>query len=154
MKQVSLGILAVSLATIMSAVIARPAFAASGDLDATFGDGGLVTTSFGVGLYSEINGLALQSDDKIVGAGLFYDGSNGQFALARYYPDGSLDTTFGMNGMVTTDFGPGLDEAHAVVIRRNGKIVVAGQAWNGPDYDFALASYESDGAPDSSFNGT
>jgi uncharacterized delta-60 repeat protein len=135
-------------------VTAEPAFAAPGDLDPTFGNSGLVTTSFDTGVYSEIDGLALQSDGKIVAVGLSYDGTNGQFALARYDPDGTLDPTFGSGGMVTTDFGSGVDEAYAVVIRNNGKVVVAGQAWNGHDYDFALARYYPDGALDASFNGT
>src|SRR5687768_8077944 len=84
--------LAVMLAGVASAL------AADGSLDPTFGTGGKVMTDFG----STDEGLAvaLQSDGKIVVVGKSYDGSNFDFALARYNSDGSLDTTFGTNGRV------------------------------------------------------
>src|SRR5207248_8423703 len=80
------------------------------------------------------------------------------FALARYNTDGSLDTSFGPghNGKVVTDFGTDDDQAYAVAIQADGKIVLAGRAH--PDipsqdsnYDFALARYNADGSLDTSF---
>ncbi|HEX2713803.1 MAG TPA: delta-60 repeat domain-containing protein, partial [Candidatus Acidoferrales bacterium] len=64
------------------------------------------------------------------------------FALARYNPDGSLDSTFGTGGKVTTDFG-GNDNARAVTIQHDGKIVAAGEAFccSLPTEVFALARY-------------
>src|SRR5439155_847242 len=64
-----------------------------GSLDATFGTGGTVTTSFGAyPLSAYANAIALQGDGKIVAAGSV---DKSFFALARYNPDGSLDATFG-----------------------------------------------------------
>jgi len=115
---------------------------AIGSLDTTFGTDGTVTTDF-----SENNdvayGIAIDSSGKIVVAGYSWiDGNNFDFALARYYTDGGLDTTFGTNGKVTTDFGGDNDVAYGLAIDKGGKIVVAGYAKvNGNKYDFALARY-------------
>jgi uncharacterized delta-60 repeat protein len=103
-----------------------------GSLDPTFGTGGLVTTDFG-GIDRGF-ALVLQPDGKLVAAGF----SGGDFALARYLPDGSLDPMFGTGGLVTTDFG-GAAEAVALVLQPDGKLVAAGSCCE----DFALARYGS-----------
>ena len=112
------------LALILVALsIATSAQAAPGDLDTTFsGDGKVVET----GLASSFaNAVAIQSNDRIVVVG----SSNGNFAVARYNRNGTLDTTFSADGIVVTDFGgSGSDSANAVAIQSDGKIVVAGQA--------------------------
>jgi uncharacterized delta-60 repeat protein len=72
-------------------------------------------------------------------------------ASARRRADGTLDTTFGDRGIVMTNFTPENDVANGVAIQSDGKIVVAGQAGNGPR--FVLARYTSDGALDPSFGG-
>jgi uncharacterized delta-60 repeat protein len=72
--------------------------------------------------------------------------SGGNFALARYRPDGELDTAFGSAGRVLTDFG-GADSAQALVAQSDGSLVAAGRS----DGDFALARYRSDGTLDTSF---
>src|SRR5262249_51395919 len=111
-----------------------------GSLDAGFGTGGKVTTAFGSGL-DHANACTIQADGKIVAVGA--DG--GDFALARYNSDGSLDGTFGTGGKVTTDFGGQLEEAFGVAMQADGKIVAAGAAAGG----FALARYYPDGHLDS-----
>jgi uncharacterized delta-60 repeat protein len=131
----------------------------NGSLDQGFGNGGIVTTDFdGHGSYAF--SLALQPDGKIVAAGTSFvafssdDSSDTDFALLRYNADGSPDTTFGSsgNGRVSTDFDGFNDDAFAVLIRPDGKIVVAGSAKNPADfYDFALVRYGANGAPDTSF---
>ena len=64
------------------------------------------------------------------------------FALARYNPDGSLDDSFGTGGRVLTDFGSSADdEARAVALQSDGKIVVAGVASVSGGNDFATARY-------------
>jgi uncharacterized delta-60 repeat protein len=63
---------------------------------------------------------------------------------------GALDTTFGGDGRVTTNFSRGLDSAHGVVVQANGKIVAAGHA---NFRKFALARYKANGALDSTFSG-
>jgi len=71
-------------------------FAAPGDLDPSFGVNGVVITDFGFSSTDGIGDVAIQSDGKIVAAGV----SGGNFALARYNPDGSLDSSFDADGKV------------------------------------------------------
>ena len=124
--------------------LAPAAWAGAGDLDPSFSGDGKLTTDFGVGGAS---GVALQGDGKIVAVG----DSGGDFALARYNPDGSLDPSFAGDGMQTTDFGRDFEGASDVALQPEGKIVVVGGG--GPGGDFALARYNPDGSLDSSFAG-
>ena len=119
----------------------------SGGLDLGFGSAGKVSTAFG----GDDTAMALQADGKIVMVG----GSGTDFLLARYNVDGSLDAGFGTGGLVTRDVGAGSsDEARAVAIQADGKIVVAGNAVVGRtsnnqfNFDFALARFNTDGSPD------
>jgi uncharacterized delta-60 repeat protein len=130
----------------MNVVLASPAAAAGGELDTSFDDDGMVTTDFG-GL-DEALGVAIQADGKIVAAGR--GTAVGDFALARYNRDGSLDTSFDGDGKVTTDFGSPFDVALGVAIQPDGRIVAAGTAAGD---DFALARYNRDGTLDTSFDG-
>ncbi|NCX96747.1 MAG: hypothetical protein EBX41_10185, partial [Chitinophagia bacterium] len=91
-----------------------------------------------------IYGIALQTDGKIVVAGYSYNGSNNDFALARYNTDGSLDTTFGSAGKVVTDFGSAADQVNGIALQKDGKIIVAGYATSAGANDFALARYTTD----------
>src|SRR5437867_955577 len=128
----------------------------NGSLDTSFGSGGIVTTTFPQGSYAFA--VALQSDGKIIAAGTVFvdfnpgDMSNTDFALARYNPDGSLDTTFGNGGTVTTDFLGNEDDVFSVLIQPDGKIIAVGSA-NSPVnyYDFAAARYLANGTLDSTF---
>lgn len=128
--------------------LALARYNADGSLDTSFDTDGKVTTIFQG--HSAAFAVAIQSDGKIVAAGMtdspFLDG----FALARYNADGSLDTSFDEDGKVTTDFG-GIDGASGLAIQADGKIVVAG--WGGPADDFALARYNPDGSLDLVFGG-
>ncbi len=113
---------------------------ANGSLDTTFNGAGYATTAFGSTAAGF--GVALQGDGKIVVAGTDNTSGSGDFALARYNADGSLDTTFDTDGKVTTDFAGGADVARGVFVQPNGKIVAAGYAVNSTThYDFALARY-------------
>ncbi len=124
----------------------------SGSLDSTFGSAGKVTTAFG----GKNTAMAVQSDGKILMAG----GSIFDFLLARYNADGSLDASFGVGGLVTTDIGGFTqEEARAVAVQDDGKIVVAGnvrvsEVRGGSLFDeftFTLVRYNSDGSLDNSF---
>ncbi len=86
--------------------------------------------------------VVLQPDGKIIVAGYAFVNLNDDFAVARYNPNGSLDTGFGSGGRVVTDFVGGTDHGLAVALQLDGKIVVAGNAYNGDDMDFALARYK------------
>ncbi len=89
---------------------------------------------------------------RIVAAGRSFNGTNDDFAVARYAPNGTLDTGFNGTGKVTTSIGTGDDEANAVAIDGAGRIVVGGTVFN-PSADFGLARYRPDGTLDTSFNG-
>jgi hypothetical protein len=62
------------------------------------------------------------------------------FALVCYKTDGTLDTTFGTNGKVTTDFFNDRDEADGMVMQSNGRAVLVGRARNG-ETQLAMAGY-------------
>jgi uncharacterized delta-60 repeat protein len=117
-----------------------------GSLDASFGTCGIVTTPVGSSY-----ALGIQSDNKIVVAGSSYNGNNSDFSLVRYNANGSLDTSFGTGGKVTTDVGSNHDFANALGIQPDDKIVVAGSTYNGSNRDFALVRYNSDGSLDTTF---
>jgi uncharacterized delta-60 repeat protein len=128
-----------------------------GTLDTSFGVGGIVTTSFpGQGSYAFA--LALQSDGKIIAAGTDFvnfsseDNSDTDFALERYNPDGTPDTTFGNGGQVTTDFDGFNDDVFSILIQTDGKIVAVGSAKNPANfYDFAAVRYLTNGTIDTTF---
>ncbi len=105
----------------------------SGSLDTSFGDGGIVTTSFpGQGSYA--NAVALQPDGKIIAAGTDFvnfsseDNSDTDFGLERYNADGSPDSTFGSGGQVTTDFDGFNDDTFSILVQPDGKLVAVGSA--------------------------
>jgi uncharacterized delta-60 repeat protein len=122
-------------------------YSPNGTLDTSFSDDGKQTTAFGG--YAGANPVALQGDGSIVAAGVDQEPPNYDFALARYNPDGSLDTSFSGDGTQTTSFGGGRDIAHGVAIQDDGKIVADGQ---GGRSNFALARYNPDGSLDPSFS--
>jgi uncharacterized delta-60 repeat protein len=113
-----------------------------------------VSTDF-FGSFDQASALALQSDGKIVAAGVAnpdFTLANSDFALARCNPDGNLDSTFGSGGKVTTDFLSGVDEAKALAVEPNGKLVAAGSTRGlSLSQDFALASYNANGSLDLGF---
>jgi uncharacterized delta-60 repeat protein len=115
--------------------------------DATFSGDGITYTAFG----SSATALAIdmRSDGKIALAGE----SDGGFAFARYRPGGGLDHAFSGDGKVIVDLGIGGDAAHGVAFQDDGKIVVAGYASNGVDYDFVALRYRVGGSPDPTFSG-
>jgi uncharacterized delta-60 repeat protein len=104
--------------------VALMRYTADGALDSTFGNAGKVLTSFTGN--DRINAVALQIDGRIVVAGSGND--DGDFLVARYNNDGTLDTGFAAGGRVITAFSPNKDYADAVAIQPDGKIVAAGAA--------------------------
>ena len=131
-------------------VPASSALGASGDLDPSFSGDGLVTTNLTPG-DDAARGVAVQADGKIVVAGRAA-GGGGQFAVARYTAGGALDPTFSGDGVTRTNFTLQDDEAFAVAIQADGKIVAAGIAAHGGSR-FALARYNADGTLDHTFGG-
>ncbi len=128
----------------------KPAQAAPGDLDPSFGSGGKVTsTDFGG------NAIAIQSDNKIVAVGVFFRPEGAfDFGITRYNTDGSLDATFGSGGKVITYIGNlGYGFATSVAIQPDGKIIAGGSndAYGDASYNFLLARYNTDGSLDTAF---
>jgi uncharacterized delta-60 repeat protein len=129
-----------------------------GELDPSFGGGGIVRTDFGADEFP--SSLVLQGDGRILLTGTadrgYPDGANpnSSFALARYQPDGSLDPTFGTGGKVLVDFGQ-YSSATAAAIEPDGKIAVAGYNQFDPGSidpaNLAQARLLPNGALDSSF---
>ncbi len=122
---------------------------ANGSLDTTFGGGdGIVLT----GSYHRPSSVALQSDGKIVVAGQSKVSlqASQDFTVARYNTDGTLDTTFDNDGVVTTPMSSA-DDFRAIVIQPDGKIVAAGQALFAT-YDIVVVRYHPDGSLDASFD--
>jgi uncharacterized delta-60 repeat protein len=126
----------------------------NGQLDTSFGTAGIVTTSMGA-QSSGAEEIKIQSDGKIVVAGYSETASITSFALARYNPDGSLDTSFGTGGKTTTSIEGNNEYANSLVIQSDGKIIAAGYSLNRTggrnDNDFALVRYNTNGSLDTSF---
>jgi uncharacterized delta-60 repeat protein len=127
----------------------------AGNLDASFGNGGIATTDLG-GAGDQANDAALLPDGGVIAVGRT-DASgilNSDFGLVRYNPDGTPNRAFDADGIVTTNFFGKGDQANAVAVQADGKILVAGFATSasGIDSDFALARYNPDGTLDTSFD--
>jgi uncharacterized delta-60 repeat protein len=143
-----------ALAAALMVASAVAAAAAPGQLDPSFGAGGTVVTEF-PSSYSGARAVAVQADGRIVAAGFAHTNNSiiSDFALTRYDASGALDPTFGTGGRVRTDFGGRFDEALAVAVQPDGRVVVAGNSSDANGSDMAVARYNSDGLLDASFDG-
>jgi uncharacterized delta-60 repeat protein len=132
----------------------------NGKVDASFGAGGLVRTSF-LGGSNVARALAIDTKDRILAAGSArsaraQDGAtceNEYFAVARYQPGGGLDTSFGESGVVITAFS-GAASARAVFVDEDGRVVAAGRycpQGSATLFGIALARYRPDGTLDETF---
>ena len=141
-------------ASILLVGSAAPSAAAPGQLDLSLGAGGTVVTEF-PDSYAGARAVALVPGGGIVAAGFAHgnDSIVSDFALARYDARGALDAAFGTGGRVRTDFGGRYDDAVAVAVQPDGKIVVAGTSSDSTGSDMAVARYHSDGTPDLSLDG-
>jgi uncharacterized delta-60 repeat protein len=134
---------------------------ADGSLDTGFGPlgNGTILTDFAHN-QDEAAAVVQQADGKLVAVGTARFGFQDMFALARYNPDGTLDTSFGLvgNGEVLSNFGVGGAVAEGVALQSDGKIVVVGRVALGGKSFFAVVRYNTDGSRDTTFglngNGT
>jgi uncharacterized delta-60 repeat protein len=92
-----------------------------------------VTTPFPGNILARAFAVALQTNGDIVAIGqtALTDTGPSDFALVRYNPDGSVDTTFGTSGFVSTPFGTSVAFANTVLIQIDGKIIAVGNSNNG-----------------------
>lgn len=128
-------------------------FTSAGALDTTFNSTGIVITPIGA-VGDTAMGVVIQPDGKLVIAGYAGMGATGSdITVVRYNTNGSLDTSFGTNGIVTSDFGSIYESASALALQSDGKIVVAGSLYATMSV-FGVVRYNTDGTLDTSFNGT
>ncbi len=126
-----------------------------GTLDDSFDGDGKVVTPFSTER-DEANALVALPNDKLAAAGSAEFGD--VFALARYLPDGTLDSSFGGDGKVTTQVSP-IDltsVAYGLARQAGGKLVAVGRAANAGDelhQDFGAARYGPRGGLDTTFGG-
>jgi uncharacterized delta-60 repeat protein len=138
-------------------VFAVARYNTNGVLDTSFGSGGEATTAISGFAYSTETGVALQSNGKIVLAGYTTNSSIPfYFALARLNADGSPDTTFGVGGIITTDFRRGSDMANSVLVQPDNNIVAVGYETDPSSIGLtscALARYLTSASPHASIGG-
>ena len=121
---------------------------ATGSLDTTFDTDGKLTTS--IREQDLLNKLLIQPDGKIIATGSTRNtGQNQDAALIRYNPNGSLDTSFDVDGIATTNDAP-FDETSAAALQPDGKIIVTQRReFN----NSALIRFNHNGSLDTSFHG-
>jgi uncharacterized delta-60 repeat protein len=131
-----------------------------GELDPTFGVGGLAITNFEGESYDEPYAVVLQPDGKIVLGGSSNTGGGigrimgaDNLALARYLPNGLMDTTFGNGGTVVVDAGSMQESIRALALQPDGAIVAAGRTNGEKRGDLLVARFLPNGALDPGFGG-
>lgn len=144
-------IVAVGYALLTNFDIIITRYNSDGTLDNTFNGTGQVNSSYG-GSNEQLLSMAIQPNGKLVVAGTTTV-TNNDFVVARYNSDGSADNTFDGDGRVVTNLGSGNDQALAVAVQPDGKIIAAGYFNNGSNNDFALVRYNTDGSLDNTFSG-
>lgn len=127
-------------------IIAR--YNINGILDSTFGTDGIIINNFETSEPSEIYGITVQNDEKIIAvgvSGINASNTNGNFGLVRLNSSGTLDNTFGINGKVVTDISNGYnDVAFTVKEQYDGKLVVSGISKSSNYYNIAVARYNGE----------
>ena len=135
-----------------------------GSPDPTFNEPGPVDgwVLIGPGTFTSGRDVAVAQDGSIIAVGTTSAGGPGTFSVVKLSSSGAPDLTFDTetvggdeddDGVVQTDIGDGNDEAHALALQPDGKIVAAGLSQDGGVYHLGLARYESGGDPDDSFSG-
>lgn len=123
-----------------------------GSLDSTFDFDGKLIVNIGLGSCIAY-GIAIQSDGKIIVSGTSAGMSGDDFSMIRCNTDGSLDSTFGINGKQITNIDVYDDEGFSIALQSDGKIVVAGSSYSGYWADFAVIRFTSEGNLDTTFSG-
>lgn len=120
----------------------------NGTLDQSFGDGtGQLTTE--IGTSSTALDVIVQTDGKIVVAGLTSDGAYSDVAVVRYLSNGVLDNGFDGDGIRTLSLDAYDDFASGILQLPNGKLLISATS----NVDFALARFNSNGSLDNTFSG-
>ncbi len=122
-----------------------------GSADSTFDGDGMAITVLNTTNSSIITGIAVQADGKIVACGqLGYD----SLVLFRYKSDGSLDSTYDNDGIVTGVVLPAQNQyPYSIALQSDGKTVIAGTSYGPTDNDFVVLRFDTTGSLDLSFDG-
>ena len=123
----------------------------AGNLDATFGTGGVVTDATRSAQAGEHLAVAVQPDGRIVAAGT---APTGQARLVRVNANGTPDAGFGTAGEVSGTMGGALSIGYALAIQPDGRILLAGMVLVSPSWNAFVARYGANGALDTTFAGT
>lgn len=138
----------------------------NGQLDTTFGQNGYVVTDlsndynifnnqgFDLYLYTTFKINAIDNNNNIILSGYIGNSGNYDIFVSRYLPNGQIDTTFGTNGIVISDFSQNdSSQQYSVVVDKHNNIIVVGRNYNENDdiYYYALARYLPTGSLDTSF---
>jgi uncharacterized delta-60 repeat protein len=128
-------------------------FNIDGGLDLSFGSNGYIIFDPLVG-NEYCSDIAIEAQGKIVLAGTTSAGLNKDFLISRFNFDGSVDTSFGVNGTVVVNFQNFDDQGGKALLETNGRIIVSGSSFkvaNATDVSFAAVRLLNDGVLDSSF---
>ncbi|WP_048439208.1 hypothetical protein [Caenimonas sp. SL110] len=126
---------------------------ADGTLDTSFNGTGKALIPLAGGNDSG-SSVIVQTDGKILIAGSSDNGTNFDFSLIRLNANGTLDTSFNGTGKALVPVGISYDFGNSITVQPDGKIVIAGNSFNGSGYDFGVVRLTIDGTLDTSFNGT
>jgi len=140
-----------ALLLFLAGILCFVSYAQDGSLDTSFGDGGIVVmdieNSHDMGWY-----LAQQADGKIIVSGATSPDTNNFYSiLVRYLPTGTLDTSFGTNGVVTQDYVSWYGDQGFLSIDNTGNIITAGVVYQNSNTYFIIARYLENGQLDYSF---
>jgi len=132
-------------------------YLSNGILDNTFGVDGTAIIIIN-DKAAMLNQIAIQSDGQIIGGGTLYNYDLGLITeedmfTIRLNTDGSLDHNFGNQGKLISDFGSD-ERSRDIAIQKDGKILLAGEIFNGLDFDIVVVRYNPNGSLDTSFNKT
>ena len=122
-----------------------------GTLDASFSGDGIISTDLGASTFDKGAAVTIQEDGRIVVVGTSGYDKAYDFGATRYLPDGTPDAEFSFNGEVFTSVVPGNDQATAVAMQDDGKIIVGGFGLCTEGNCFAMVRYLPDGSLDDEF---
>jgi uncharacterized delta-60 repeat protein len=141
-----------------SASLAQATPGQPGSLDSSWAAAsalGAGKVSTAIGTFAQANAVAVQPDGKVVLAGLCFDAGKANFCALRYRVDGTLDPSFAGGGSVITPVltgvGASADDANAIALQSDGKLVLAGACFDGNNNVFCAVRYLADGSLDGGF---
>lgn len=119
-------------------------------LDASFGNAGIVQVNFGNDSIFP-KSIALQQDGKIVVGADIISAQNRDFIVSRFNADGSVDNTFGINGIIVSDFINSKDYLKKILIQNDGKILIGGNSMVAGFQKYSFIRLNTDGSLDFTF---